>query len=362
MDTQCVCEAGKSYIWRICSSKSVKRVRNNNYNDVVRSEIFRIQEIDFALNLYPAGGKTSGRGNVALYLCVENIPNNINNFRFEYNVNLIEANIQKYATSEYKRKYFDQARHFLRIIMKTDQFLKFKSFTFKIDLKIIQMYNKKGNIIKMNMNNNKIRKLLNTSYLWIIGNKTELQSDIFMRYGLEWYLRLTNDKNNRILLSLGLKTNLYASNISKIKVLCTCVLNHTGCTEQWTTEYNKNTPKSTSFGVLFEKKELIKFNEFAFDVQMTMLNIVDLKGNQLSLPFPYSPRAILPIAACKRSKRGIVIKYCKQCGVKNYSDTGYIKKRKMRLCSGCQKVHYCTRRCQKIAWKFVHKYQCGYLF
>eukprot|EP01084_Bolivina_argentea_P037838 69973_1 len=34
------------------------------------------------------------------------------------------------------------------------------------------------------------------------------------------------------------------------------------------------------------------------------------------------------------------------------------KTNKIKICSACQMVYYCGKRCQKISWKYQHRYQC----
>ena len=52
----------------------------------------------------------------------------------------------------------------------------------------------------------------------------------------------------------------------------------------------------------------------------------------------------------RRKKRKKYIKQCKQCKCIN-SD-------KLKLCSGCLLVWFCSKHCQKISWKKGHKYKC----
>eukprot|EP01084_Bolivina_argentea_P152752 266395_1 len=45
-------------------------------------------------------------------------------------------------------------------------------------------------------------------------------------------------------------------------------------------------------------------------------------------------------------------KYCGLCKVKNR------KKNRLKMCSGCRNIYYCSRHCQKISWNKVHRLCC----
>ena len=47
-------------------------------------------------------------------------------------------------------------------------------------------------------------------------------------------------------------------------------------------------------------------------------------------------------------------KKCKQCKATK-KKAKYLK---LKLCSRCKKVRYCSRKCQKISWKYKHREQC----
>ena len=43
---------------------------------------------------------------------------------------------------------------------------------------------------------------------------------------------------------------------------------------------------------------------------------------------------------------------CNNCKIKDINTT-------LKACRGCQRVYYCSRRCQKNSWKTTHRYECG---
>ncbi|KAI9346939.1 hypothetical protein BDR26DRAFT_89628 [Obelidium mucronatum] len=51
---------------------------------------------------------------------------------------------------------------------------------------------------------------------------------------------------------------------------------------------------------------------------------------------------------------------CANCGAKEQEDSfgGGIVVKKLKKCQGCQDVSYCSRECQKQAWKPSHKNYC----
>eukprot|EP01084_Bolivina_argentea_P258616 436083_1 len=49
---------------------------------------------------------------------------------------------------------------------------------------------------------------------------------------------------------------------------------------------------------------------------------------------------------------GVGKKECDQCGKKNM---------KLLKCSYCKKVRYCSRKCQKKAWRFRHRKICSWI-
>eukprot|EP01083_Nonionella_stella_P028938 79762_1 len=47
-----------------------------------------------------------------------------------------------------------------------------------------------------------------------------------------------------------------------------------------------------------------------------------------------------------------MIKHCERCGSYNSSMI------KLKKCARCKCVYYCSRHCQKISWKLIHRMQC----
>ena len=50
---------------------------------------------------------------------------------------------------------------------------------------------------------------------------------------------------------------------------------------------------------------------------------------------------------------------CKNCDQKERRDPRNIQY--FRKCARCHKVNYCSRKCQKIDWKHVHRFECKFI-
>lgn len=54
-------------------------------------------------------------------------------------------------------------------------------------------------------------------------------------------------------------------------------------------------------------------------------------------------------------------KFCYTCCRPTMSKMITEEECKMRTCTACKRIHYCSTECQKRDWKAVHRIECGYL-
>ena len=119
--------------------------------------------------------------------------------------------------------------------------------------------------------------------------------------------------------------------------------------------YNKDTYLDTGAAALFHFPEddcCLYFTSWYY-YKINKGSVIYLWGNGKKLfeNFMKKNHIKLPwISKSKKKKRKN--KYCNHCKAKN------TKYNKLKLCSLCQRVYYCSRHCQKISWKYTHRHNC----
>eukprot|EP00483_Globobulimina_turgida_P012800 UN12824 len=201
----------KPYVWHICRPNFIKMVKKlGNATGNITSDGLQVNGINFYFTL-EFTNTVEGNSVAVLYLSFMHLPSFIEAFEFEYNIDLKEANIQKYLRSEFKKEYYENNQQLCRHIMSKENFNKLKSFTFIIQLRIIRFgYNSnyRHQIHQLVKINKDISKLPKVSYGWNINRREDVQlfqsltnretivSESFNIYGIKCHLFLSPDHQN----------------------------------------------------------------------------------------------------------------------------------------------------------------------
>eukprot|EP01084_Bolivina_argentea_P267985 455061_1 len=373
---------GNSYLWGIIDSNILQRVKNIPYTHYYESNAVCIAGINFYFRIYPNGARFCGEKHVGFCICVANFPPNVHRFIFKYNIYFLENKLTKFGTTQIKKEYCDKNNsigHSIILLEKRSLIRLKKQFIFKINIHILQMFDKKGNIVDLNYKSNSLpMELPKASCSWKIrkhdmrtlkSNQFPFASKIFDKFGLKWFIIFGVDPifNHQIRIRLILAEDL-TKNVSKIRVLCRYMWNNIYFEDSLVGIYSS---KGDWHGVFLSMNgDLIKYNHGTVVVDITILNAYDFEGNQICLrqhwseKYPYLKKenefddTSFSFRESENDeriemKRIRTAKRCFQCG----SIKGFHIER-LQKCKKCKTAIYCSRMCQKRHWKNKHRIRC----
>ena len=310
-----------TYQWNI-DKKTILKIKECKPGDMVLSEFFGCFGFKWFLELYPKG-QTVQQDDVNLYLTLLSMPPNLTSVALNFELILVEMDA-KYGAFEQMGSQCMSYGWPTRIL-KRDDLNKLESMTFKVNIGLIDLYDKNGFAIRstirteneqkvdeingygqeeMRMKENVGRNIIappldlpKESYIWSIrelgfihkihnaGNAEYFPSDVFMLHGLKWTIQICPNGSSPVrkgFFNWYLHLASLPTNINKMYIFYRILLEETGSFYEYKTIFQCRQPGKGWGNDKLKHKDILDIDKFTFKLDIIIIDIFDNDGNNIN--------------------------------------------------------------------------------
>eukprot|EP01083_Nonionella_stella_P012139 34458_1 len=130
----------QSYTWKI-KDDLIEQVKSAQPSVGFKSSIFKMHNMKWYLRINPNGTDETEKGNASIWIFLVDFPSHLSKFEFRFQFKFIEGG-QVYNNNSYWTKEYTNIG--CAKLLQTDQLQQHDSFTFEVNIQIIQLYDVKG--------------------------------------------------------------------------------------------------------------------------------------------------------------------------------------------------------------------------